>query len=100
MKKFRTLVALAALAPVLTACGPAPEAVCDHVIDIMKKEMGELFNALPEEERNKMRDECIAEAKKEKEMKGAVEYKKQATCIMDAGSLADLEKCDSGEEKK
>lgn len=99
MKKFRTLVALAALTPMLAACAPSPDDLCQHVIDMMKKEMGEMFDALPEEERNKMKEECVKEAEKEKEMKGAVEYNKQAKCIMKATKLEELEKCE-GEEKK
>ena len=44
MKKIRTVLALAVLVPMLSACGPAPEDVCEHMMGIMKKELGE---ALP-----------------------------------------------------
>lgn len=94
MKKFRTLLALAALAPMLAACAPAPEDVCGHVVDLMKKELGDQVDAMPEDEIKKIKENCVKEAEKEKEMKGALEYNKQAKCVMAAASLEDLEKCD------
>jgi hypothetical protein len=100
MKKFRTLLALAALAPMLAACAPAPEDVCQHVVDLMKKELGEQVDAMPEEEITKIKDNCVKEAEKEKEMKGAIEYKKQAKCVMAASSLEDLKKCEEDDKKE
>jgi hypothetical protein len=99
MKKFRTVLALAVLAPMLAACGPAPEDVCEHVMGIMKKELGE---ALPmsDDDVKKFKEECVKEMNSEKEKMGAMEFKKQASCVMDASSLADMEKCDKKEEKK
>jgi hypothetical protein len=94
MKKLPTLLALVVLAPMLSACAPAPEEVCQHVIDLMKKELGEQVDAMPEEEITKIKDNCVKEAEKEKEMKGAMEYNKQAKCVMAAASLADLAKCE------
>lgn len=99
MKKFRTILALAVFAPMLAACGPAPADVCDHVIDLMKKELGEQVDAMPEEEITKIKDNCVKEAEKEKEMKGALEYNKQAKCVMAATSLEDLAKCEESEKK-
>jgi hypothetical protein len=100
MKKFHTLLALAALAPMLAACAPAPEDVCQHVVDLMKKELGEQVDAMPEEEITKIKDNCVKEAEKEKEMKGALEYKKQAKCVMAAESLEDLKGCEEEEKKE
>jgi hypothetical protein len=101
MKKFRTLMALVALAPMLAACAPAPEDVCQHVVDLMKKELGEQVDAMPEDEITKIKDNCVKEAEKEKEMKGSMEYNKQAKCVMAATSLEDLSKCqDTDKEKK
>lgn len=100
MKKFRTLLALLALAPMLAACAPAPEDVCQHVVDLMKKELGEQVDAMPEDEITKIKDNCVKEAEKEKEMKGSMEYNKQAKCVMAAGSLEDLTKCEEGDKKE
>jgi hypothetical protein len=98
MKKLPTLLALAVLAPMLAACAPAPEEVCQHVVDLMKKELGEQVDAMPEEEITKIKDNCVKEAEKEKEMKGAMEYNKQAKCVMAAASLADLAKCEEADK--
>ena len=99
MKKFRTLLALTALVPMLAACAPAPEDVCQHVIDLMKKELGDRVDEMPYVEVTKIKDDCIEEAKKEKELEGAMKYKKQAKCVMAAESLDDLKKCDEEEKK-
>lgn len=98
MKKLPTLLALAVLAPMLTACAPAPDEVCQHVIDLMKQELGEQVDAMSEEEITKIKDNCVKEAEKEKEMKGAMEYNKQAKCVMAAASLADLAKCEEADK--
>ena len=50
----------------------------------MKKELGEQVDAMPEEGITKIKDNCVKEAEKEKEMKGAMEYNKQAKCVMAA----------------
>jgi hypothetical protein len=99
MKKLSTLLALAVFAPLLVACAPAPDEVCQHVIDLMKKELGDQVDAMSEEEITKIKDNCVKEAEKEKEMKGAMEYNKQAKCVMAAGSLADLAKCEEADKE-
>ncbi|NVB43195.1 hypothetical protein G6O69_35555 [Pseudenhygromyxa sp. WMMC2535] len=100
MKKFRTLLALAALAPMLAACAPAPEKVCGHVIELMKKEFGEQAGEISEEDTKKMLENCVKDAEKEKEMKGSIEYNKQAKCVMAADSLEALGKCEEKEGDK
>lgn len=100
MKKFRTLMALAVLAPMLAGCAPAPEDVCQHVVDLMKKELGEQADAMPDEEITKIKDNCVKEAEKEKENKGSMEYNKQAKCVMAADSLEGLSKCEEDDKKE
>ncbi|MFV8755590.1 hypothetical protein ACNOYE_33995 [Nannocystaceae bacterium ST9] len=99
MKKFSTVLALAVLVPMLSACAPSPEDMCEHVFGIMKKELGD---ALPmsDDDAKKFKEECVKEATKEKEKIGAMEYKKQATCVMEATKLEELDKCDKKEEEK
>lgn len=100
MKKFCTVLALTVLAPMLSACAPAPADVCDHVIELMRKDLGEQVDAMPEEEITKIKDKCVKEAEKKKEMEGALVYNKEAKCVMAATSLGDLSKCDAKDEKK
>lgn len=100
MKKFRTVLALAVIAPMLAACAPSPDDVCQHVIDMMKKELGDAADSMGEDEMKEMKEKCVKDAEKEKELKGAMEYKKQAKCIMDASNLEQLAKCDSKDEDK
>ena len=87
MKKLAPLmfVALAGLA--LSACGASPEAVCDHTIELTKKELGE------EAAKSLDRAECIKSAERRKEMKGMMQYRTEANCVMDAQKLEDLMKC-------
>lgn len=102
MKTHPKLLALAVLVPMLTACAPKPEDVCQHVVDLMKKEMGDQVDSMSEEQITKIKDTCVKNAEKEKELKGAIEYNKQAKCVMAAESLEDLRACEEAEkaEKK
>jgi hypothetical protein len=97
--RLATVLALAVFAPMLAGCGPAPADVCDHVIDLMKKELGEQADAMSEEEIGKIKEKCVKEGEKEKELNGALEYNKQAKCVMAATSLEDLAKCDEKDKK-
>lgn len=105
MKKFHKFLALAALTPFLAACTPSNEDVCNHVMDIMKKEMGDAEGAKEpsEEELKKFTEKCVEDLNKEKEKQGADKYKEQITCVMAATNMDGLMKCDDKgdeEEKK
>lgn len=102
MKTLSKLLVLAVLAPMLTACGPKPEDVCQHVIDLMKKDLGDQADAMSEEQIAKIKETCVKSAEKEKELKGAIEYNKQAKCVMAAESSEDLRACEEKDkaEKK
>jgi hypothetical protein len=102
MKTHPTLLALAVLAPMLVACGPKPDDVCQHVVDLMKKDLGAQADAMSEEQITKIKETCVKNAEKEKENKGPIEYNKQAKCVMAAESLEDLRECEEAEkaEKK
>lgn len=100
MKKFQKFLALAALTPFLAACTPSNEDVCNHVMDIMKKEMGDAEGAkeLSEEDVKKYTEKCVKDLEKEKEKKGADAYKKQMKCVMAASKMDELVKCDEGDK--
>jgi hypothetical protein len=102
MKKLHKFLALAALTPFLAACTPSNEDVCNHVMDIMKKEFGEAEGAKEpsEEELKKFTEKCVKDLEKEKEKLGADKYKEQVKCVMAASKMEDLMKCDKGDEEK
>ena len=80
-----------ALALLLPACGPSPEAVCDKFIELAKKE--DASEALVEKlEEDK--DQCIESIESTREMQGAVIFKEQASCVMKAESFKDAIECE------
>ena len=102
MKKFHKFLALAALTPFLAACTPSNEDVCNHVMDIMKKEMGDAEGAKEpsEEELKKFTEKCVKDLDKEKEKLGAAKYKEQVKCVMAASDMEGLMKCDKEDEEE
>ncbi|HET6584095.1 MAG TPA: hypothetical protein VFG69_11615 [Nannocystaceae bacterium] len=88
MKKLAQIVLAGSVGILSLGCGASPEAVCDHMIDLMKKELGEeAAKAVP-------REECVKEAEHDKEMGGMMKWRTQANCVMDAQKLDDAMKCD------
>jgi hypothetical protein len=104
MKKLQMFLAIAALAPMLAACAPSNEAVCQHLIDLVKKEAGDSADKEADkadaEAEKKYLEKCAKEMEEEKTKLGDAAFKKQVSCIMDAKKYADLEKCEPEEEKK
>jgi hypothetical protein len=83
-----TLVILSGIGLFTPACGASPDQVCDHMIGLMKKEVGEeAVKGFPKEE-------CVKEAEREKENKGLVKWRSQSNCVMDATTLEAATKCD------
>jgi hypothetical protein len=100
MKTLSKLLVLAVLAPMLVACGPKPEDVCQHVVDLMKKDLGDQADAMSEEQVAKIKETCIKSAEKQKEKIGAIEYNKEAKCVMAADSTEDLRACEGEKAEK
>ncbi len=73
----------------VTACGPSPEAVCDHAISLAKAEVGEKAT----ESALGSREKCIASETRRKEMQGLFKYRENNACLMDAKTWADATKC-------
>jgi hypothetical protein len=97
MHKIRTLFAVAVIAPMLAACAPSPEDVCGHVVDLMKKELGDEADAMSEEQIGKITSGCVEDAKKDKK-DNPKDYGKRAKCVMAASSLDDLRDCEKAEK--
>jgi hypothetical protein len=102
MKTFHKFLALAALTPFLAACTPSNEDVCNHVMDIMKKEMGDAEGAKApsDEEIKKYTEKCVTDMDKEKEKKGADVFNKQVKCVMAASKMDEMMKCNEEEKKE
>jgi hypothetical protein len=100
MKTLHKFLALAALTPFLAACTPSNEDVCNHVMDIMKKEVGEVEGAKApsDEDIKKATAECVTDLDKEKEKKGADAYNKQVKCVMAASKMEEMMKCQEEEK--
>ena len=100
MKKLHKFLALAAFVPFLAACAPSNEDLCGHIMEVMKKEMGDAATQPSEEETKKFTESCVKEMDKEKEKIGAAEFKKQAKCVMAAEKMEDMAKCEPEDKKE
>jgi transcriptional regulator of nitric oxide reductase len=92
MTKFKVL-AIVALAPMLAACVPAPEDMCQHMFEIMKKEHGADVFPASDEDYKKDRESCVRALEREKETLGVIAWSTSARCVMAAVTLEDLSKC-------
>lgn len=92
MKKLPTLLAAALFVSTLAACAPGPEKVCDHVVDLTKKELGDKVDAMSDEQMDKLRTDCVQNATDDQK-KNPKTYAKRAKCVMSAISLEGLREC-------
>lgn len=83
----------------LTACGPSPEDVCEHVIGLMDAELKDKGAPLAADKREKSLESCVDRAAKKKR-ESEVEYKKSAACIMEASNLEAVNACSESGAKK
>jgi hypothetical protein len=97
MKKLCTVLAVVVLVPTLSACAPSPEKVCDHVVDLTKKELGDKVDAMSDEQMDKIRTDCVKNAQDDQK-KNPKTYGKRAKCVMAASSLNDLRDCYKAEK--
>lgn len=83
----RVVGLLAPLLLSLTACGPSPARVCDHMIELTDRELGEQAAATVDA------DKCRELMRREREARGITEYRAQASCILDADGYEQLSAC-------
>jgi hypothetical protein len=79
--------------------GPSPAKVCEHVMGIMKRELGEALPMSDDDVKN-FSEECEKEMVSERAEMGEFEFAKQAGCVIEARTLADMEKCDKKQSRK
>jgi len=86
LAKTRTRI-LPLLILAVAGCGASPEEICDHQIEVVKKELGD--DAAKELDRG----ECVKKYEFKKDMKGLSKWSKFSSCIMEADSVDALDKC-------
>jgi hypothetical protein len=79
---------------VLGAVVPDNRAVCQHVMDIMKVEMGDAAATPSDEDIEKYTEKCVQDLDKEKQKLGAAKFSKQAKCVMAAQKMEDMMACE------
>lgn len=88
MKTLSKLFAAVCLLSLTTACAPSTEALCDHIIEVTKKEAGEEAAKLIDKK------ECVESADRRKEMQGMIKYNEKAKCAMKGETLEAISACD------
>jgi len=88
-----TIVAFLTLVWFFMLRAPAPEVVCDHIIEVAVKDAGEsspnAVNALVDH----LRLTCTREKRTKLRMRGKYHYAEYAKCVMRAETLAQTEGC-------
>lgn len=86
MNKTKIFAAALLTSFIATGCGAAPEEVCGHIEEVVKKEAGD-------EAAKAAIDGCEFKWKMRKDTKAVFEYKDLAGCVMDAENIEALGKC-------
>lgn len=79
----------------LAAAGPTVklEALCDHVLKMLEQQLGEVSSQMQPGELEQLRTQCIEDAGKQLELKGAEAFGKEADCILAAKSIEEMQAC-------
>ena len=79
----------------LSAVGPGAkvEAVCDHVLTMLEKELGNVGSPMQASELEQLRTQCVTDATKQVEAKGLEAFDKEADCILAAQNIEALQAC-------
>lgn len=79
---------------VVGAAVASNEQVCQHVMDVLKAEIGDTANVSEEELRVQI-GKCAKDLDKERQKIGDEEYAKRVKCVLAAQKMDDMMKCDS-----
>lgn len=87
--------ALAKPRSLLAAASPKAklEALCDHMLGLVKVKLGETVNNMTPQEFEQLREKCVTEAGAQIEVKGAEQFNKEADCILASQSLEEIKAC-------
>jgi hypothetical protein len=100
MKKLHKFLALAAFTPFLAACTPSHEDLCNHLMDLSKKENPDADKEVSEEDKKKGMEMCVEMMEKQKTKVGEDKWKEMSKCVMAADNEEAMEKCEPKDEKK
>ena len=89
----QTLAATVALVALLFGCGPSPDKVCDHVMEIAVKELKDLGAKVTDDEVKDQKKKCIADGEKNKK-DNKERWECESKCSMAAKKMRDLEDCE------
>ena len=90
--KFSAFAIVAVVAVAGSGCSPSPEKVCDHVMDIAKKELKDLGAKVTDEEIKKQKEKCVVDGEKQKS-DNKTKWDCESKCAMGANTMKDLEEC-------
>jgi hypothetical protein len=79
---------------VLRGLGPSNEDVCAHVMDVLKREMGDAATQPNAEDTAKLMENCSRNMDKEKEKMGEQDFRTRSSCVMDAQTMEDMARCE------
>ena len=86
-------------AVLFVGCTPSPEKICGKAVEVgsadLEKAKKAVGSSLKDDDKSTLKSDCMKETEKLKGEK-ADDYKKLATCTMEAKDAADLGKCDTG----
>ncbi len=74
---------------------PAPEALCDHILAVTLAE-AEKTDLEPETRaqlERSLRDACIRHKRDKQRLRGRIVYARYARCVLEATTLAQIERC-------
>lgn len=85
----------------LSKATPKPTSldVCNHVIDLMKLELGDASVGLGDADMASIREECTKELDNEQGKLGAQAFDARVACVMASTKLDDLAKCEQSEDQ-
>ncbi len=82
----KRLMLAVCLASLTAGCGASPQAVCAHMKEVVSKESGDAAATAAMEG-------CEKKWERSKEIKGLINYKEKADCVMDATTMQQISEC-------
>lgn len=72
---------------------PGPEEVCDHIVDLTYQAAGNDRQEAAESQVERLQERCVEDKLTKIQLRGKIEWKKYATCVMGATDLESAERC-------